>query len=111
MHQIIKTLYEQKGKSRKLFIMGHSLGGALATVATARLAYVDNMHITALYTIGSPKVLYSRWQIRRKSRSNGYIGRAVVTSVGKTAVTAVGFGIVVRMVHRCIAHLYHLMSD
>lgn len=55
MHQKIKTLYEEEGKSRKLFITGHSLGGALATIAAARLAFVDNMNIAGMYTIGSPR--------------------------------------------------------
>ncbi|CAM9962984.1 unnamed protein product [Laminaria digitata] len=55
MRQTIKTLYEEKGKSRKLFITGHSLGGALATIAAGRLAFVDNMNIAGMYTIGSPR--------------------------------------------------------
>ena len=55
MHQTIKTLYEEKGKNRKLFITGHSLGGALATIAAARLAFVDDMNIAGIYTIGSPR--------------------------------------------------------
>ena len=55
MYETIKSLYEEKGKSRKLYIAGHSLGGALATVAAARLAFVDDMNIAALYTMGSPR--------------------------------------------------------
>lgn len=55
MYEAIKSLYEEDGKSRKLFIAGHSLGGALATVAAARLAFVDNMSISGMYTIGSPR--------------------------------------------------------
>ncbi|CAN0519911.1 unnamed protein product, partial [Laminaria digitata] len=55
MHATIKKLYEEEGKSRKLFLAGHSLGAALATVASARLAFVDDMHIAGLYTIGSPR--------------------------------------------------------
>lgn len=39
-------------KNRKLFICGHSLGGAMATVCASRL--VDQ--IDALYTYGSPRV-------------------------------------------------------
>ncbi|CAM9248043.1 unnamed protein product [Scytosiphon promiscuus] len=56
MHQTIKALYNEKNKNRKLYIAGHSLGGALATVAAARLAMGDDMEIAAIYTIGSPRV-------------------------------------------------------
>ena len=63
MHQRIKTLYEEKGKNRKLFVAGHSLGGALATIAAARLAFLDDMNITALYTIGSPRYCSVHWGI------------------------------------------------
>ena len=55
MHATLKKLYDEEGKHRKLFIAGHSLGAALATVAAARLAFVDNMHIAGMYTIGSPR--------------------------------------------------------
>lgn len=55
IHSTIKTLIEEKGKHRKLFITGHSLGGALATIAAARLAFVDDLKIHAMYTIGSPR--------------------------------------------------------
>ena len=55
IHNTIKTLIEEKGKHRKLFITGHSLGGALATVAAARLAFVDDLNIHGMYTIGSPR--------------------------------------------------------
>ncbi|CAM9387975.1 unnamed protein product [Hapterophycus canaliculatus] len=55
MHTTIKTLYNEEGKSRRLYIAGHSLGGALATIAAARLVFVDNMNIAGIYTIGSPR--------------------------------------------------------
>ena len=55
IHNTIKTLIEEKGEHRKLFITGHSLGGALATVAAARLAFVDDLNIDGMYTIGSPR--------------------------------------------------------
>lgn len=55
MHETIKRLYNEEGKNRKLFIAGHSLGGALATIAAARLVYVDDMNIAGMYTIGSPR--------------------------------------------------------
>lgn len=55
MHSAIKSLYYEYGKNRKLYVAGHSLGGALATVAAARLALGDNMDIAGIYTIGSPR--------------------------------------------------------
>eukprot|EP00904_Undaria_pinnatifida_P008926 jgi/Undpi1/5163/HiC_scaffold_19.g08514.m1 len=56
MHSAIKSLYYEYGKNRKLYVAGHSLGGALATVAAARLALGDNMDIAGIYTIGSPRI-------------------------------------------------------
>ncbi|CAM9543452.1 unnamed protein product [Ectocarpus fasciculatus] len=56
MYQTIKNLYNEDGKNRKLYIAGHSLGGALATIAAARLSFVDDMNIAGIYTIGSPRV-------------------------------------------------------
>eukprot|EP00752_Nemacystus_decipiens_P010362 g9232.t1 len=55
IHEKIKELHGD-GKGRKLYIAGHSLGGALATVAAARLAFEDNMNIAGVYTIGSPRL-------------------------------------------------------
>lgn len=55
MYQTIKNLYNEDGKNRKLYIAGHSLGGALATIAAARLSFVDDMNIAGIYTIGSPR--------------------------------------------------------
>ena len=48
--EIVKLLHHAKNK--QFFISGHSLGGAMATIATSRLS--DS--VTALYTYGSPRV-------------------------------------------------------
>jgi triacylglycerol lipase len=45
------TPHLDKAKGKNFFITGHSLGGAMATIATSRLA--DS--VTALYTYGSPR--------------------------------------------------------
>lgn len=56
--------YLNQGKwTWPLYITGHSLGGALATVATQSLEHKVKSHIAACYTFGSPRVgnsLYER---------------------------------------------------
>lgn len=56
MRNTIKALYYEKGKNRKLYLAGHSLGGALATIAAGHLAFGENMDIAGIYTIGSPRL-------------------------------------------------------
>eukprot|EP00752_Nemacystus_decipiens_P002420 g2281.t1 len=70
MHRVIKDLCGEARKKRKLYIAGHSLGGALATVTAARLAFEDNLDIAAVYTIGSPKVFESTAAANFDSRIN-----------------------------------------
>ncbi|CAM9479691.1 unnamed protein product [Sphacelaria rigidula] len=53
---MVQTIREFSDGKRKLFVAGHSLGGALATVAAARLVFEENMKLHGMYTIGSPRV-------------------------------------------------------
>ncbi|CAN0510167.1 unnamed protein product, partial [Discosporangium mesarthrocarpum] len=50
----IKQLREQSPK-KPIFVCGHSLGAALASVATARLVLDEGIPVASLYTIGSPR--------------------------------------------------------
>lgn len=49
---IESSLKIMKTEGKNFYITGHSLGGAMATIATSRMA--DD--VTALYTFGSPRV-------------------------------------------------------
>jgi hypothetical protein len=44
------------GGRRALWVTGHSLGGALATLAADRLARTPGVEVRGLYTFGSPRV-------------------------------------------------------
>lgn len=51
----LRKLYNEPGKDRRVFVTGHSLGAALATVATGYLAFEEKMNIHGLYTTGGPR--------------------------------------------------------
>ena len=54
--EIFDTMRENMGKDVPLYITGHSLGAALATVATGELDKEFDNWIAACYTFGSPRV-------------------------------------------------------
>lgn len=56
--EIVKSLEDKNHDKWPLYITGHSLGGALATVATQELDIVKGIgdQIAACYTFGSPRV-------------------------------------------------------
>jgi len=60
IEDFIKNGFEEK----PLLITGHSLGGALATVATKKLSYEK---IAACYTFGSPRVGDEDWMLEIKT--------------------------------------------
>lgn len=54
--QLINTQYvDQKVKSKPIFITGHSLGGAMAVVAAAKLLEIG-IDFHSVYTFGQPRV-------------------------------------------------------
>lgn len=52
----LTKLMDATREHRKLWITGHSLGGALATLATAKLRLEKAQPVSGLYTFGSPRV-------------------------------------------------------
>lgn len=58
-------LDREKIEGKPLFITGHSLGGAVATMATRRLS--DKYKIAACYTYGSPRIGTEEWVTQIKS--------------------------------------------
>lgn len=56
----IQDFIDEKLKDKPLMITGHSLGGALATIATKKLKYEK---IAACYTFGSPRVGDEEWML------------------------------------------------
>ena len=56
---IISVLKQPEYQAKPLFITGHSLGGALATVAAKKIKHTGG--IAACYTFGSPRVGDALW--------------------------------------------------
>lgn len=53
---LINFIDSANNKNKSLWITGHSLGAALAVLATFRLAKINNARIMGLYTFGQPRV-------------------------------------------------------
>jgi len=59
LDKIWNEVWHSMGRARRnrtLWLTGHSLGGALALTATARLQFEKNQAIQGLYTFGQPRV-------------------------------------------------------
>ena len=63
--EIERTLALPANKHKPLFITGHSLGGALATIAAKRISHQGG--IAACYTFGSPRVGDAIWMSEIKA--------------------------------------------
>lgn len=55
-----------------LLLTGHSLGGAIATLAAARFAYADPELLITLYTFGSPRVGNAQFSKTLDARLDGH---------------------------------------
>jgi hypothetical protein len=55
MHEQLTKALKAK-KTKRIWITGHSLGGAMAAVCSYRLSTVENLEIAGLMTFGQPKV-------------------------------------------------------
>lgn len=53
MFDKLREMHEES--PRPIYVTGHSLGAALATIAAARIAVNHDLPLAALYTVGSPR--------------------------------------------------------
>jgi hypothetical protein len=55
MHEQLTKVLKAK-KTKRIWITGHSLGGAMAAICSYRLSTIENLEIAGLMTFGQPKV-------------------------------------------------------
>jgi hypothetical protein len=80
-------------REKPLFVTGHSLGGALATLAAARLADHPG-GVAACYTFGSPRVGDEDWVARRRDPVHRVVNAAdgvTMLPPGDVPVTILGW--------------------
>lgn len=58
-----KVRLHMKGGNKKLWVTGHSLGGALAHIAAYRLAKSSKIKVQGVHTYAAPRVGNTFWQI------------------------------------------------
>ena len=57
LHTVYLQIKQAVANSNKpVYVTGHSLGGALATLCAYRLQKVDGIHVSGVYTFGAPRV-------------------------------------------------------
>lgn len=87
--EIQTTLDQKEFTSKPLFITGHSLGGALATVATKKLMHKGG--IAACYTFGSPRVGDEEWTINIKTPVYRIVNAADPVTMLPPGAETIGF--------------------
>lgn len=90
------TILRDNKKAEQLFVAGHSLGGALATVATQNLE--EKFLVSACYTFGCPRVGNAEWSDKLKTPVYRVVN-------GADGVPLVPGGVVMRWVLTSICHL------
>jgi len=86
--EIEETLLQEKYNNKPLYITGHSLGGALATVATKFIYHKGGL--AACYTFGSPRVGNDEWINNIKTPIHRLVNAADCVTMlppGDTSVT------------------------
>jgi triacylglycerol lipase len=83
--EVLKIISKFQDNSQTIWITGHSLGGALATLAASRLMQ-NNFDINGLYTFGQPRVgnaIFARtFDLRLKHRTFRFVNNEdIVTRV------------------------------
>ncbi|WP_205859220.1 lipase family protein [Pleionea sediminis] len=87
-----QTLNATENKTKPLYITGHSLGGALATLASKRINHQGG--IAACYTFGSPRVGDEEWVSTMKTPLYRVVNAADCVTMlppGATAITAISW--------------------
>ena len=94
---IQKTLEQDKYSNKPVFITGHSLGGALATVAAKKLNHKGG--ISACYTFGSPRVGNEDWIENIKAPVYRVVNAADgVTMMPPSSEAITGFSFIIKYV-------------
>ena len=64
VYDSVLALVEQHHDSKKIWVCGHSLGGAMATILAQRLEHTGGFDVDTLFTFGSPRAggpRFSAW--------------------------------------------------
>ena len=87
--EIQSFLNNSEYTNKPLFITGHSLGGALATVATKKLKHKGG--IAACYTFGSPRVGDAEWTTKIKTPIYRLVNAADPVTMLPPGAETIGF--------------------